>query len=180
MARSTFRTAVVIAAATAAIGATAALATPPPGHGHGNGNGALKATLVHTTTWSPAQCAAATAGATQGFAVLNAPGRPGGVPHSVQGTASLKAAPEHNAAFEVDLAVGGTCQPTGATLRTNSVGNGTAHFAVVLPADNTATSYYVVLKAPLTLSLPLPLPSQLPHSVPVNAEAYATHAVALS
>jgi hypothetical protein len=178
MARSMFRAASALALATAAAGATAALAAPPPGHGHGHG--ALKATLVHTTTWSPAQCAAAAAGAAQGFAVLNAPGRPGGAPHRIVGTVSLKSAPEHNAAFEVDLAVGNTCQPTGTTLSTNSVGNGTAHFDVTLPADNTATSYYVVLKAPTTFSLPVPLPPQLPNSFPVNAEAYASQPVALS
>lgn len=176
MARSMIRTVLGATAAAGVACAASAIAAPPPGHG--NGHGALKASLVHTTTWSPAQCAAASSGAAQGFAVLNAPGRPGGAPRRVLGTVSLKGAPEHNAAFEVDLAVGGTCQPTGATLTTNGVGNGTAHFDVLLPADNTATSYYVVLKAPLTLSLPLP--AQLPHSFPVNAEAYASQAVALS
>ena len=175
MARSTFRTGLALSVAAALAGATAALAAPPSGHGHGHG--ALKASLVPTTTWSPAQCAAAASGAPQGFAVLNAPGRTGGAPHRVLGTVALKAAPQHDAAFEVDLAVGGTCQPTGAILRTNGAGNGTAHFAVTLPASNTVTSYYVVLKAPLALSLPLP--SQLPTS-PVNAEAYASAPVALS
>lgn len=176
MARSTFRTGLALAMAAGLAGATAALAAPPPGHGHG----ALKASLVPTTTWSPAQCAAAGSGTSQGFAVLNAPGRPGGAPHRVLGTVALKAAPQHNAAFEIDLAVGSTCQPTGAVLHTDGVGNGTAHFDVTLPASNTATSYYVVLKAPLALSLPLPLPSQLPTSFPVNAEAYASAPVGLS
>ena len=167
------RRALIVAVAAGLAGASTAIAAPA---GHGHGHGALKAALVPTTTQTLSQCAAATSGAAKGFAILNAPGRPGGAPRRVVGTIALKNAAEKNAAFEVDLAVGGTCQPTGATLRTNGQGNGTAHFDVALPANNTATSYYVVLKAPLAL----PLPVSLPVSLPIDAEAYATPSVSLS
>ena len=166
------RRALVAALATGLAGASVAIAAPA---GHGHGHGALKAALVPTTTQTLAQCSAASAGTAKGFAVLNAPGKPGGAPRRVVGTVALKSAAEKNAAFEVDLAVGGTCQATGATLRTNGQGNGTAHFDVALPQDNSATSYYVVLKAPATFA-PLPLPL----SIPFDAEAYATPAVSLS
>jgi hypothetical protein len=167
------RRALVAAVATGLAGTTAAIAAPAAnGHGHG----ALKAALVPTTSQTLSQCAAASSGAAKGFAVLSAPGKPGGTPRRVVGTVALKKAAEKNATFEVDLAVGGTCQATGATLHTNGQGNGTAHFDVALPENNSATSYYVVLKAPSTLTLPLPLPL----SAPIDAEAYATPAVSLS
>src|SRR4051794_16678498 len=167
MARSVIRTALAVSLATGVAAGASAFAGPPPGHGHGG----LKASLVPTATLLPTQCAAGTTGTPRGFAVLNAPGRPGAAPSRVLGTVSLQHAPETNTTFEVDLAVGGTCVPTGTTLSTNGVGNGTAHFGVSLPADNTATSYYVVLKG-----APLPQLSRLP----VLTERYASSAVALS
>lgn len=173
MARSTIRTAVTVALAAGIAGATAAVAAPAPAHGHG----ALKATLFPKTS-TLSQCDAATSGASKGFAVLNAPGKPGGAPSRVVGTVSLKKAAETNTAFEVDLAVGGTCQNTGSTLTTNGVGNGTASFSVALPADNTDTEFYVVLKkAPANPLAALPV--QLPIPVAMS-EAYASKAVTLS
>ena len=178
MARSMVRLtlgAVTIAGITCA---ASAIAAPPPGHGHGHG--ALRAALVaDQPQWFASQCQAAAGGTAQGFAVLNAPGKPGGAPSRVIGTVSLKHAPEHSASFAVQLGTRGTCTTTGATLTTNEVGNGTAHFDVQLPAGSTATSYYVVLQQQGALpSLPVPVP--LP-SVPLPMrEYYATPSVTLS
>ena len=178
MSRSMIRTVVGVTVAAGVACAASAIAAPPPGHAHGHG--ALRAALVADQPQPFAsQCQAATSGAAQGFAVLNAPGKPGGAPSRVIGTVSLKRAPQHNATFAVQLGTGGTCTPTGATLTTNSVGNGTAHFDVRLPANATATSYYVVLQQAPTLPS-LPIPVTLP-SVPLPMQQYyATPAVTLS
>jgi hypothetical protein len=164
--RSALATALLAGAATA----TGAVAAPPSGHGHGHGHGALKAALQSTVTLLPTQCAAATNGAPKGFAVLNAPGAPGGAPTRVIGTVSLTGAPEKNTAFEVDLATGGICADTGAVLKTNSAGNGTAHFDLPLP-NNTHSEFYVVLKKAPTAQL-----SRLPFGV----EVYGSRPVPLS
>ena len=178
MARSIIRSTVGVTVVAGVACAASALATPPPGHGHGRG--ALRATLVASQPqWYASQCQAATSGPAQGFAVLNAPGKPGGAPSRVIGTVSLKHAPQHNATFAVQLGTGGTCTATGVTLATNAVGNGTAHFDVRLPASSTATSYYVVLQQ--SASPPsLPIPVKLPAPALPMQEYYATPAVTLS
>lgn len=169
MARSTIRAAVTAALAAGVAAASAAVAAPAPGHGHG----ALKSILIPTQpSAASSQCQAATTGAAQGFAVLSAPGKPGGAPKRVLGTVSLKKAPQHNATFDVQIATGGTCTDAGATLTTNDVGNGTAHFDFKPAPGSTATSYYVVLTQTVAPALPM-----LPATV---QEYYASRAVTLS
>ena len=169
MVRSTIRTALAVTFTASVAAASAALAAPAPGHGHG----ALKTTLIPTQP-SPmsSQCQAATTGTPQGFAVLNAPGKPGGAPKRVLGTVSLKKAPQHKATFDVKIATGGTCTDTGADLTTNDVGNGTAHFDFRPPSGSTATSYYVVLTQTVAPALAL--------IAPTEQEYYASQAVTLS
>jgi hypothetical protein len=169
MARSALRAALVTA--TAATIATAAVAVATPSAPAG-GHGALKTALIPTApSFLDDQCQAASTGATQGFAVLNAPGKPGSAPKRVLGTVSLKKAPQHDTTFSVQLATGGTCTDTGAKLVTNNVGNGTAHFAVALPTGSTANAFYVVLQAPNTGQTALITPT---------LEFYASQAVTLS
>jgi hypothetical protein len=169
MSRPALRT---ILSCTVALGiaAAGAASAAPAGNGHGGGHGAVKAALIPTTSTSPAQCDKASSGAAAGFAVLNAPGKPTASPSKILGTVALKGAPEHNTAFKVELAIGGSCQDTGVTLTTNAVGNGTASFNVPVSGGTPTTTYYVVLTKPLIAQLPLPL----------QAEAYATPSVTLS
>ena len=172
MARSALRAIFVTATAASIATAAAAIAAPS---GHTGGHGALKAGLIPTAPSAiQSQCQEAGSGAAQGFAVLTAPGKPGTAPGRVTGTVSLKKAPQHATTFSVQLATGGNCRDTGAKLTTNRVGNGTAHFDVVLPSGSTATAYYVVLQAPSAQTVPvLPLPA-------APAEYYASKAVTLS
>lgn len=168
MARSNIRLAFGVTSAAAIAFAASAMAATP-GHGHG----ALKSILIPTQPSPTAsQCQAATTGTAQGFAVLSAPGKPGGAPKRVLGAVSLKKAPQHKATFSVQIASGGTCTDTGATLTTNNVGNGTAHFDFKPAAGSTATSYYVVLTQTIAPALPV-----LPATV---QEYYASQAVTLS
>jgi len=170
MARSTIRLAVCVTSATAIAFAASAVAASP---GHGHGHGALKSVLIPTQpSATGSQCQAATTGTPQGFALLSAPGKPGGAPKRVLGTVSLKKAPQHNATFSVQVATGGTCTDTGVKLTTNDVGNGTAHFDFKPAAGSTATSYYVVLTQTVAPALPA-----LPATV---QEYYASQAVTLS
>ena len=174
MARSAIRTAFVATLAASIGCAAAAVAAPTTGHGR---HGAVKTTLIPTHPAPTAsQCQAATTGTPQGSAILTAPGKPGGIPTRIVGTVSLKQAPQHNTAFSVQLGTGSTCTNTGATLTTNDVGNGTAHFDFAVPSGSTATTYFVVLQAPTAIAGALPV---LPTSV-APAEYYASQAASLS
>jgi hypothetical protein len=111
--------------------------------GTSDGQGAQKSPLVVTQppfTATMSQCQKAGAGATNGFAILNAPGKVGSV-EKINGEVSLKRGPA-NTTFVVNLAKGGVCTVTG-TLHTNNVGNGNSH---INQAGFSAGTYYVVLK----------------------------------
>jgi hypothetical protein len=173
MARPAIRTALVATLAAGIGCAAVAVAAPAAGHGR---HGALKTTLLPTQPApTDSQCQAATTGTPQGFAVLNAPGKPGGAPSRVVGTLSLKKAAQHNTEFSVQLGTAGTCTDTGAKLTTNSVGNGTAHFDLKLPSGASATAYYVVLQAPAAAAALAVLPASV-----APAEYYASKVVTLS
>lgn len=160
---------ILVSALALGVAAGGIASAAPGGNGHGRGHGALKAALIPTMSLSPLQCDKATSGDATGFAVLNAPGNPHGSPTKIVGTVSLKAAPEHNTTFGVELSVGGVCQSTGSQLTTNGVGNGTASFSVPVSTATSTTSYYVVLTKALIPQLPQ-----------LQVEAYATPSVSFN
>jgi hypothetical protein len=120
------------------VGGVASLATA----GTADGQGAQKRALVVTNPDdNQSQCQAGSTGATNGFAILNAPGKVGSVT-KVNGEVSLKRGPA-NTTFFVNLAQGGTCVPQG-MLTTNGQGNGNFH--IDQPGALGAGPYYVVLQ----------------------------------
>jgi hypothetical protein len=105
------------------------------------GNGAARAGLTVNTGSDNSECESG-AGATNGFAIFNAPGRPGAT-IKFNGEVSLKnGAPD--TAYNVYLVPdGGDCQVPAGVLATNGVGNGNAHLAK--PGQGAGT-YYIVLQ----------------------------------
>jgi hypothetical protein len=104
------------------------------------GNGAQRSGLSPTAGQNQNQCVAGDGSGTNGFVLVNAPGKPGAA-RFVNGEVSLKRGPA-NSAFTVWVVdSNGHCTPDGA-LTTNSVGNGNAH----LNTAGTSGSYYVVLQ----------------------------------
>lgn len=90
------------------------------------------------------ECQIGSGDATNGFVMLNAPGKPGDA-NKLLGEVSLKRGPA-NADFIVNVAVNDgndKCIPEG-TLHTNGVGNGNSHIADMSGLKN--GSYYVVLQ----------------------------------
>jgi len=108
------------------------------------GNGAQHSGLSPQAGNNNDQCVIGSGDATNGFVMLNAPGKPGDA-NKLLGEVSLKRGPA-NADFIVNVAVddgNDNCVPEG-TLHTNGVGNGNAHIADTSGLKN--GSYYVVLQ----------------------------------
>jgi hypothetical protein len=122
--------------------------------GTSDGQGAQKSGLSPTPGSMSSQCNAGSGANTNGFAILNAPGKVGAI-QKVNGEVSLKRGPA-NTMYVVNLAQGGNCMPVG-MLTTNGMGNGNAHVNV---SPGMAGTYYVVLQL-------------------MGQEAYATAAVPL-
>ena len=113
--------------------------------GSGKGNGAQKSGLMSTSAWWGA-CSQASESAGQqtanGFAVLNAPGKPGSAPagRKIVGEVALKNAPAGT--YDVRLATSAyDCGTSVGTLTVNGSGNGNASVS----APGGAGTYHVVL-----------------------------------
>ena len=104
------------------------------------GNGAQRSGLSPQAGDNNNQCVEGSGDGTNGFVLVNAPGKPGAA-RFVNGEVSLKRGPA-DTVFSVWIVDGsGNCTPDG-MLTTNTVGNGNAH----LNTAGTSGSYYVVLK----------------------------------
>ena len=127
------------------------------------GNGAQKAGVA--SSGIPYLACAPASGSdsqgTNGFAVLNAPGKPGS-PKKIVGELALKNA--QPGTYDVSLSTGTGCGTKVATLTVGANGNGNASVAA---AGNGAGQYYVVLTQPL-LDAALPGSAAKYASVPVN------------
>jgi hypothetical protein len=138
----------------------AGLATAKPG------NGAQKAGMAEASGSSVTGCSAAPATAGKqtalGFAVLNAPGKPGS-PSKIVGEVALKGAKPGT--YDVNLANGSGCGTKVGTLTVDQQGNGNASVAA---PGNGAGTYYVVLTQPA-----------LDPQLPVSMERYASAPVSL-
>ena len=127
---------IVVGGITAALGVSVALSTGA----FAGGNGAQRSGLSPTQGNGNNQCVAGSGAGTNGFTIVNAPGKPGAA-RFVNGEVSLKrGAP--NSAYTVWIGdSANNCTPDGA-LATNEVGNGNAH----LDTAGTSGTYYVVLQ----------------------------------
>src|SRR3954464_6618755 len=92
--------------------------------GTADGQGAQKSALTPTAGSMTDQCQSAANAPSNGFAILNAPGKVGAI-QKINGEVSLKRGPA-NTTFIVNLANGNACMPV-AMLTTNGQGNGNAH-----------------------------------------------------
>lgn len=109
--------------------------------GTADGQGAQRSGLSPTAGSSSSQCNAGSGASTNGFTILNAPGKTGAI-KKINGEVSLKRGPA-DSTFIVNLAdSSGNCTPVG-TLTTNKVGNGNAH---INRPGGSAGTYYVVLQ----------------------------------
>jgi hypothetical protein len=108
--------------------------------GTADGQGAQKSGLSPTAGSSSSQCNAGSGANTNGFAILNAPGKVGSVT-KVNGEVSLKRGPA-NTTFIVNLAQGGNCVAQGMFV-TNGQGNGNFH---INQSGTLGGPYYVVLQ----------------------------------
>lgn len=123
-----------------AAGASVVLA----GGAFAGGNGAQLSGLSPQSGSNNDQCVEGSGAGTNGFVMLNAPGKPGDA-SKLLGEVSLKRGTA-NADYIVNVAQVGsndTCMPEG-MLHTNGVGNGNAHIADTSGLKN--GSYYVVLQ----------------------------------
>jgi hypothetical protein len=103
------------------------------------GNGAQRSGLSQQAGDNNNQCVAGSGAGTNGFVLVNAPGKPGAA-RFVNGEVSLKRGPA-NSTFIVNVAGSNGCMADG-MLTTNNQGNGNAH----LDTAGTSGSYYVVLQ----------------------------------
>lgn len=145
---------------------TAGLASAAPG----KGAGAQKSGLAPTSSALPSSsCSSAnpsTAGqqTANGFAVLNAPGKPGSAPagRKVVGEVALKSAPAGT--YDVRLSnAAGSCGTSVGTLTVGQSGSGNTAFST----PGGAGTYYVVLTQPSPLA-PLFGPVQKFSTAPVT------------
>lgn len=104
------------------------------------GNGAARTGLSATTTQSTDQCVPGSGSGENGFAIVNAPGKPG-EPRFVNGEVSLKRG-EPNSVYTVWINDGDKCLPEG-MLTTNAEGNGNHHLNDASLGKGT---FYVVLQ----------------------------------
>ena len=118
-------------AVVAVAGATAASA---------GGNGAARSGLSPQTGQNNDQCVPGSGAGTNGFAIVNAPGKPGEA-RFVNGEVSLKNGPA-NSTYTVWINDGDNCLPEG-TLTTNGQGNGNHHLT---DATLSSGTFYVVLQ----------------------------------
>ena len=113
------------------------------------GNGAQKSGLAAKTSYFTCSSAAAAEAGKQtanGFAVLNAPGKPGS-PHKIVGEVALKNAPAGS--YDVRLAsTPNSCGTSVGSLTVGANGNGNASIA----APGAAGTYYVVLTQPVVVA----------------------------
>jgi len=108
------------------------------------GNGAQRSGLSPTSGNNQDQCVKGSGEASNGFVMLNAPGKPGDA-NKLLGEVSLKNGPA-DTTYIVNVAVddgNDVCIPQG-ELTTNGQGNGNAHIADTSGLKN--GSYYVVLQ----------------------------------
>jgi hypothetical protein len=128
---------IIIGGAAAVLAASTAIA----GGAFAGGNGAARSGLSPNTGSDNSECEAGSGAATNGFAIFNAPGRPGAT-IKFNGEVSLKrGAP--NTTYDVYLVPdGGDCEVPAGMITTNGVGNGNAHLAK--PGEGAGT-YYIVL-----------------------------------
>lgn len=131
--RVTLVSTAVLALALSTVAATTASA---------GGNGAQRSGLSPQAGSNDDQCVVGSGAGTNGFAIVNAPGKPGSA-RFVNGEVSLKRGPA-STTYTVNIAKpGGTCLPEG-VLVTNGQGNGNAHLNdASLKGGGT---FYVVLK----------------------------------
>ena len=127
----------------------AGLASAKPGQS----NGAQKSGIAAKESMTGCSSAAANEAGKQtanGFAVLNAPGKPGSAPagRKIVGEVALKNAPA-NTTYDVNLANGSGCGTKLGSLTVNAQGNG--NFAISAPGG--AGTYYVTLTQPPALPL---------------------------
>ena len=109
--------------------------------GTADGQGAQKSGLSPTAGSMSSQCNPGSGANTNGFSILNAPGKVGAV-NKINGEVSLKRATP-NTTYVVNPAdSSNNCRPV-AMLTTNNVGNGNAHINVT---PGMAGTYYVVLQ----------------------------------
>src|SRR4051794_3869084 len=123
---------------TAVLGVSMALASGA----FAGGNGAQKSGLSLQAGDNNDQCVEGSGAGTNGFAIVNAPGKPGAA-RFVNGEVSLKNDSPGNQTYEVYIkdVDHNTCVPDG-MLTTNRQGNGNAH----LNTAGTSGTYYVVLQ----------------------------------
>jgi hypothetical protein len=125
---------------TGGIAVTLAVATATATGAFAGGNGAQRSGLSPQSGSLTSQCEPGSGDGSNGFVILNAPGKPGAA-NKLIGEVSLKnAAP--NTTYMVAVSVGNqNCMPEG-SLTTNGQGNGNAHIADPTLSNG---SFYVVL-----------------------------------
>src|SRR3954447_8282513 len=104
------------------------------------GNGAQRSGLSPQSGDNNSQCVKGSGAGTNGFAIVNAPGKPGEA-RFVNGEVSLKRGPA-DSVFTVWVATDSSHCTMDGMLTTNGQGNGNAH----LNTAGTSGTYYVVLK----------------------------------
>lgn len=125
---------------TGGIAVTLAVAAATATGAFAGGNGAQRSGLSPQSGSMTGQCEAGSGAGTNGFVMLNAPGKPGNA-NKLIGEVSLKNAPP-NTTYMVAVSVGdNNCMPEG-SLTTNGQGNGNAHIADPSLGNG---SFYVVL-----------------------------------
>lgn len=106
------------------------------------GNGAERSGLSPQAGSNGNQCQAGSGAGTNGFVIINAPGKPGAAKKLI-GEVSLKRGTPNTTYMVMVAKDSNSCMPEG-TLTTNTVGNGNAHIADPTPGGGT---FYVVLTA---------------------------------
>ena len=125
---------------TGGIAVTLAVGTVAATGAFAGGNGAARSGLSPQSGSMTSQCEQGSGAGTNGFVILNAPGKPGAA-NKLVGEVSLKRGTP-NTTYMVAVSVGSqNCMPEG-TLTTNGVGNGNAHIADPTLSNG---SFYVVL-----------------------------------
>jgi hypothetical protein len=107
------------------------------------GNGAARSGLSPTSgSTTSGQCVQGSGAGGNGFAILNAPGRPGAAFKLIGEVALQNATPDTTYTVNVSVAGSNKCMPEG-VIDTNGVGNGNAHLA---DSSLGSGSFYVVIQ----------------------------------
>ena len=125
---------------TGGIAVTLGLSTALATGAFAGGNGAQRSGLSPAQGDNTNQCVVGSGSGTNGFTIVNAPGKPG-APRFVNGEVSLKRGQPDSAYTVWIVDSSGNCTPDGA-IATNTVGNGNAH----LDTAGTSGTYYIVLQ----------------------------------